>query len=122
MIAECALLTLALSKHVGNKVDFNEVHPSLGVVCEESPIGPVSAGYYYNSERDHTLWAAKRSYLDDTRFFGELGVVVGYAQYPVAPFVRVGYDFGPVEFFALPVVEKDVGVIGVVGVQFKWSF
>ena len=125
MIAECALLTLAFSKHFFNETDFNEVHPSLGVVCEESPIGHMSAGYYYNSERNHTAWLAKRDYVAHSDFFYELGAVVGYEHYPVAPFVRVGYDFGPLEVFALPGLEfQSLGnvVIPIVGVQFKWRF
>jgi len=126
MLAECALLTLALSHHINPKNEFNEVHPSIGVVCEESPIGEVSLGYYYNSDRDHTLWIAKRERLDySQKMFYEYGTVLGYAAFPVLPMVRVGYDLGFAEVFFAPTVEmykNENSVLPVIGIQFKYSF
>lgn len=126
MFASCAVLLLALSQHFNTDFDYNEVHPSIGVYCEQTPLDfPMSAGYFYNSEKDHTLWAAKRDYWDDSNFYYEIGVAVGYDKFPVAPFGRVGYDFGNAEVFLVPGVEKnDFGtkVIPIVGIQFKYSF
>lgn len=125
-ISACALLTLALSKHISAENDFNEVHPSVGITCQESPIGEFSAGYFLNSEKDDTLWFAKRERLDfSEQVFYEYGVAVGYSYSVVVPFVRLGYDFGMLEVFVAPAFEtyaNENKLIPVVGLQFKYEF
>ena len=114
-VTGCSLLLYALSQHIGAQNQFNERHHSYGVECDT-----FSAGYYHNSESRDTVWAAKRWTYG--RPFVEVGAVAGYKEFPVLPFVRVGYSFKYVELFAIPAYEtydERKKAIGVVGVQFK---
>lgn len=134
MIASCAVLMLALSKHVGSVGEYNEVHPSLGVACEQSPVGAWSGGYYYNSEKDHTVWAALRRHaepvLPGVRPYAELGGVAGYKVAPVLPFARIGAELSVprsrvgLEVFAMPGFESVNGranFFPLLGVQLRFD-
>lgn len=126
MLAECLLLTLALSQHLGTRNDFNEVHPGIGLQCESSPAGPMSAGVYKNSDRDVSVWAAKRWWItggQEQGAWAELGIVTGYLTAPIQPLIRAGYSVGATEFFAAPLVEEWAGKPRpglLVGVQFRF--
>lgn len=111
MLMECALLGLAISKHIGNETDFNEFHPSIGVACEDW-----SAGYYYNSDSRHSLWAALRKTSGNS--YIEMGIITNYEDVAALPMVRVGYRLPGAEVFAGPGVDNHTGhVIAVVGMQ-----
>lgn len=132
MISSCALLLVAVSQHIGNRLDYEEFHPSLGAVCESDELGPFSAGYFRNSQGDDTIWAAKRKYVRTAattygRAFYEYGLVAGYSDYPLLPMARLGYDVMSTrrvgaELFLLPGIEKIAGrtdIFLVLGVQLK---
>lgn len=132
MIASCALLLVAVSQHIGNEIDYEEFHPAFGVACDSELVGDFSAGYFRNSQRDDTVWAAKRQYLKTAespwgRAFYELGLALGYNDYPVLPMGRLGYDVMSTkrvgaELFLLPGIEKVNGstdLFLVLGAQLK---
>lgn len=111
----CSILLLAASLHVGAQQEYNEIHPALGVECNEW-----SAGYFVNSEDGDSLWAAKR--FERNKLFGELGLAIGYRDNPVIPFARIGYDLGFIEVSAMPSIEGANTPIVVLMVQLKYSF
>lgn len=132
MISACALLLVAASQHIGSKGDYEELHPSIGVTCEHDELGDFSAGYFRNSEKDDTVWLAKRKYTDIAKSmygqsFYEYGLVVGYADHPVLPMARVGYSLMSTkhvgaELFMMPGLETNKGkshMFLVVGAQLK---
>lgn len=132
MISSCALLLVAVSQHIDSRLHYDELHPSLGVACESDELGPFSAGYFRNSQSDDSLWAAKRKYVQVGvstygRAFYEYGLVAGYADYPLLPMVRIGYDLMSTrrvgaELFLLPGIERVAGKTDtflVLGVQLK---
>ncbi|UTS52178.1 hypothetical protein [Synechococcus phage BUCT-ZZ01] len=125
--SSCAALLIAFTNHIGSVNEYNETHPSIGVTCKESDIGAFSAGYYYNSEKDDTLFAMKRWYLEDSNFYAEAGVVVGYDRSFLLPAARIGYSFEYAEVFVAPGVETsnqtgETNVFPLIGIQFKFSF
>ncbi len=110
----CSVLLLALSLHLNTSVNYNEVHPGLGVECNTW-----SAGAYKNSIKENSVWAARR-FKKDTLFL-ETGVVTGYDYKgkDVLPFLRAGVDLKYVDLFIVPGVELN-RVIPVLGMQFKY--
>lgn len=111
----CAILLIAASLHVGAQQEYNEIHPALGIECEEW-----SAGYFENSEGGDSLWAAKR--FTRNHLFGEIGLASGYLDNPVIPFARIGYDLGFVEISAMPSIEGVNTPIVVLMAQLKYSW
>lgn len=132
MISACALLLFAASQHIGSEGDYEELHPAFGVTCEHDVLGDFSTGYFRNSQGDDTVWLAKRHYTEFAkstygRSFYEYGLVVGYADYPLLPLARLGYDLMSTknvgaELFMMPGLESINGkknTFLVVGVQLK---
>lgn len=120
MLASCAILLTAISLHVGNEREYNEVHTSLGLQCSELPkLGNVSGGVFKNSEGNTSFYIATRKGKD---YWFEFGGATGYEAAPVVPIARVGYTFKYMEVFIGIGAEKirdKVTPIGVFGTQLR---
>ena len=77
-------LALGLSMHLGFEGDYNQFHPH---VRWQEPA--YMAGVFLNSENDISAYVGQEYMFND---FGlELGVAVGYSDFPIKPFVRGVY-------------------------------
>tara|TARA_R110000772_G_scaffold23327_3_gene62485 strand:+ start:456 stop:773 length:318 start_codon:yes stop_codon:yes gene_type:complete len=102
-------LIISISLHVGLGDDYKYVHPQVRYTTEENYI----AGVYYNSVGNVSAYAGHR--WESGKWGLEAGVVTGYNQAPVLPFVKVDYD----GFFVMPAIDN--GNIGaVLGYEFKF--
>ena len=110
---------VAVTKHVGLDLDYNEIHPHI-----RYENGSFATGVYYNSESNISVYGA--AIFDVTeRASVELGVVSGYASTDVLPFAKINYELNDnLKAFVAPCVEvinDDLKVGGVAGVEVKFD-
>jgi hypothetical protein len=77
---------IALSFHLGFEQHYNSIHPHIRLQ-DDSFI----AGAYYNSEDALSAYAGVQ--ITRSKWNHEFGVVSGYGNYKVLPFIRTTYDF-----------------------------
>ncbi len=104
-------LGLALSMHLGFEQDYNSIHPHVRVQNHN-----LIAGVYYNSEQ--TVSAYSGIELSRGNWNHEIGVVTGYRESDVLPYLRTTYDLANnSKIFAAPAFEN--GNAGLVlGIEF----
>lgn len=98
-------LCLAVTAHLALPGDWNGIHP-----CIRYEKRHVAVGAYLNSERTVSAYAALVGHQGP--LFGEIGLVTGYSDYDVLPFVRAGIEKGRFKYFIAPgFVGEKVGVV-----------
>lgn len=101
-------ISLGLSLHLGFEEKYNSVHPHIRYQDER-----IISGVYYNSEREISMYIGQR--LEHKDFGIEYGVVTGYSEAGVVPYLRGTYQ----NFFVAPALEN--GSVGIVlGTELKF--
>lgn len=96
--------------HLGFEGDYNSVHPNVRL-----EYGNYIAGAYYNSERTISVYAG--SEVDTGKHSSiEIGIVSGYTDLPVSPFVKYNYK----NFYVTPGLEYGKLSGLVTGYQFEF--
>lgn len=101
---------IALSMHLGFEGDYNPIHPHVRLQNEEFIMGA-----YLNSESDLSLYAGMA--VNQGSWNYEFGIVSGYSNATVQPFVRATYEFSDTVYgFVAPGIEvkngkENVGII-----------
>jgi len=105
------LLGIALSMHLGFEQDYNSVHPHVRLQQDN-----LIAGAYYNSEE--ALSAYSGIELSNGKWSQEFGVVTGYSDADVLPYLRTTYELSnSTKIFATPAFEDNNAGI-VLGIEF----
>lgn len=109
------LIGVALSLHIGFQDQYNNLHPQIRLQSEE-----FISGIYYNSEDKLSAYAGME--FNKGLWSHEIGIVSGYENSAVQPFVRSTYAFSnTVKGFVSPAIEKVNGKesVGIVlGIEF----
>lgn len=112
------LFGLALSTHLGFGSGYNEIHPHARLENNS-----FVAGMYYNSEEKVSVYAGIE--IEKERWGYEFGLVSGYGDGEIIPFIRSTYNISDkINFFITPGYEtknneKSLGMV--IGVE-AWSF
>lgn len=110
------LLSVAFSAHFGMQGNYNQVHPSIR--CEGEKF---TTGLFLNSEDSVSVFAAYR--MKSNKTWLEVGVVTGYSDADVMPFLRAGFDLNDhASLFVAPAIEtwNDETNVGlVIGLDLK---
>ena len=104
------IFSLALSLHVGLEGNYNEFHPHVGLEYNN-----YLAGVYYNSEENASFYFGRDHEITD-KLSIETGVVTGYTDEPLLPYIRAKYD----NFFIAPAYEYGEIAGFVTGYEFKF--
>lgn len=106
-------LCLALSTHISLPGEWNEVHPCLRLRQDV-----FIAGVFLNSENTVSTYAGVELIYKKT--FLELGVVTGYSDADVLPFIRAGIMLDEnLKLFVAPAYTED-NVGAVLGVEYTF--
>jgi hypothetical protein len=101
---------VAVSLHVGLGSDYNYVHPQLKYTHDEKYI----VGTYLNSVDNVSVYAGMQWKFKNNIGI-EAGIVTGYNQAAVLPFVRATWN----NFFVMPAIDHgDVGAV----FGYEWKF
>lgn len=104
-------LGLALSMHLGFEQEYNSVHPQVRLQHDN-----FVAGAYYNSEK--TLSAYSGIELSKGKWNQEFGLVTGYSNADLLPYLRTTYEFSDnSKIFIAPAFEDNKTGI-VLGIEF----
>ena len=108
-------LALALSTHLNFVEDYNEIHPHIRAEHNQ-----FIAGAFLNSESNISYYGGYQIEMDN--YFVDLGIVTGYSDIPVAPFMRGGYQVSDkIDLFVAPGFEPGYDNVGLVaGLEFKF--
>lgn len=104
-------LGIALSMHLGFEQDYNSVHPHIRLQQDS-----LIAGAYYNSEEALSAYSGIK--LSNGNWSQEFGIVTGYSNADVLPYLRTTYNFSDnSKIFVAPAFENNnTGIV--LGIEF----
>jgi hypothetical protein len=105
---------LALSFHLGMENNYNNLHPHIRLQNDD-----FIAGAYYNSEDALSAYAGIE--LSYGKWNHEIGVVSGYDENDIIPFVRSTYDLNDntIGYITPGVENNNVGIVLGIELQIK---
>jgi hypothetical protein len=103
---------IALSFHLGMDDNYNNLHPHIRLQNDD-----FIAGAYYNSENALSAYAGIE--LGHGKWNHEFGVVSGYNESAIIPFVRTTYDLNDntIGYITPGFEDNNVGIV--LGIEFQ---
>lgn len=106
---------VSVTHHFDFEEEYNDIHPHVRVEHNN-----FVSGVYLNSESTVSLYAGYQFEHED--LFVDIGLVTGYSDVDVQPYVRAGYEINDnIDFFVAPGYEPAYDNIGIVaGLDFHF--